>query len=157
MGRQSDNQTCVRGSQPTYFNLQVLLPATQLQGKAEEQLESSARRAMPRKLKFCAPRRPAAPKQRRAIVSLRRWPVGKWDTSPSLSFPLAHGVYRKRVELSTRTPDMKRQAAAARFLSACRLTLSVRPVRGGPWLRQHLQRAQQQRGPRAHRHCFQGP
>lgn len=129
MGRQLDNRTCVCGSQRTYFNLQVLLPATELQGKAEEQLESSAQRAMPRKLnKFCAPRRPAAHKQGRARASLRRWPVGKWDPSPNLSSPLAHGVYRRRVELSTRTPG-RGEAGRCRAPPLRLLTYPERPSR----------------------------
>lgn len=128
-----DNQTCFCGRQRTYFNLQVLLPATELQGKAEDhQLESSAEGPSQGNSTSSAHHAGLLPPSRGEPESLLRWPSGKWDTHPNLSSPFTRGVYRGRVELSTRTPDMERQAAAARFLSAGGLTLSLGPVSPGP-------------------------
>lgn len=98
--------------------------------------------------------RPQAGEGRNLLPQVAR---GQVRHPPNFSSPFARGVYRRGVELSTRTPDVERQAAAARFLSACGLTLSIGLLRHGPGQRQHLQRAQKQRGPRAQRHCFQGP
>lgn len=100
--------------QRTYFNPQVSVPATELQGPQQK--------GDPRETKHVTHTTReggwagwlAAPEPGKARVSLDRQVAPRPGGSASSSVPLARGAYGRRGELPTRTSAVETQAASER-------------------------------------------
>lgn len=140
-----ENQICFCSSQRTYFNLQVFLPAIELQGKAESSAEGPPQENSTgcrhhAGLPPPSPEKPGGPgtSGKPAPTSVPLGPRSLLQMRGTFHEDAGHGDAGRPSALPLRGPTVGRR----------------------PRQRQHLQRAQQQqqqRGPRAQRHCSQGP